>query len=602
MSNLIGSGGCLFLSRSLFVLCLFFSTTSLAADIDWEGWSFDWSTDDSSSGLVLTDVGFNGEKILAKASMPVMRVEYLDDVCGPYADILSPYNLRRASQGAPNSSCNNQSVCTREFTRAGERMLEVGSNWQIGEYQIYQTYYFSEQGYIDARVYSRGLQCQIDHSHHPHWMFDFDIGDSDNDTIFADGQQRINEFNDQKTATNQWIIRDKVTQSAVRLVPSADDGVPDNFSQWDVAGRAYQSVEVARWRHGARGEIGDLYSNGENLDGNDIVFWYVAHLSHSASEGSNIWHASGPRIEVISTDSPEPEPEPEPEPPVQPPEPGNLLVNGGFEQGKAGWFDCGAEQNTVADSASVASGTGSMRIVNGGCLYQEIPANAGDEMTLSCEADRNGAAWTIMELSFSDASYNVLATNTAQISSQNGFVNYQKSAIAPASSSYAVVVLYSEDETYFDDCRLELGNTIPVPPPNQANNLLSNGDFENSLASWQSCASANLVGLSADASSGEQALTINSGGCLYQEFPVNSGDTYSLACQAKRDGSAYTSLRLAMLGSDYSALASDDKVITSNSYQTINASAAASSDASIGVAVLYSEDPAHFDNCVVSTQ
>lgn len=571
-----------------------------AADIDWEGWSFDWSTNNESSGLVLTQVLYNGQKILDKASMPVMRVEYQNDVCGPYADIMSTSSLRQATQGAPNSACDNQSVCTRQFTRNGEQMLEVGSNWQIGEYQIYQTYYFSENGYFDARIYSRGLQCMIDHNHHPHWMFDFDIGDPGNDSILSDGVIQTNEFNDQKSATSIWTIRDSVSGDEVRVIPAVDDGTPDNFSQWDVAGRRHNAAETGRWRNGARGEIGNLFNNSQSIQGEDVVLWYVSHLAHASTEGSNIWHASGPRIEVV-TSAPPTSPPPTPTPP-SPPTADNMLSNGGFEQGQAGWFDCGASQNTSIETTTTSDGARAMKIRNSGCLYQEVTVNPGDNLTLSCDANRGGNQWTVMDLSFSDANYNVLATNTTQIASGAGFTSQQKFATAPATTRQAVVVLYSEDETYFDNCVLEPGNTVPPPAPNQSNNLLVNGDFENALSGWQPCSSASLTDVSGDAASGQASLAVTGGGCLYQEFNVNAGNDYELNCAAKRTGSAYTSVRLAMLDSSYNSLSSDELPVNSPDYQNYAATASANANASIGVAVVYSEDPANFDNCAVSQQ
>ena len=183
----------------LLVLSVAISVLSVgkAADVDWEDWSFDVSTGSNSSGLVLTNVKYRGELVLRKASMPVMRVEYENDLCGPYADILAPSRLEPANSGAPNDVCANQAVCRRSFTQNGEKKFEIGSNWQIGEYQIYQTYYFSERGYIDTRVFSRGLQCLIDHSHHAHWMFDFDISDAANDRVLrGDAEPQETEFND----------------------------------------------------------------------------------------------------------------------------------------------------------------------------------------------------------------------------------------------------------------------------------------------------------------------------------------------------------------------------------------------------------------------
>ncbi|MBX2883483.1 MAG: carbohydrate binding domain-containing protein [Granulosicoccus sp.] len=583
----------------------FHPTMAQAAAIDWEGWSFDVSTNNNSSGLVLSNVKYGEKVILAKASMPVMRVEYDNDVCGPYADILSRYALRSATAGAPDSACDGQAVCQRTFTRNGEQMLEIGSNWQIGEYQIYQTYYFSENGYIDARVYSRGLQCTVNHAHHAHWLFDFDIEGPENDQIRREsGSVETSEFNDLKSNTDFWTIQDSVSGQQVRVVPSVDDGEPDDFSETDVAVRAYKSSETGRWSLGARGEIGDNYMNNESIDNTDLVFWYVSHLPHSASEGSSLWHASGPRIEVL-TEEPLPPPPPTSEPPPEPTA-FNLLANGDFESGKAGWFDCGNDANTTVADSSVQGSTSGLRINNGGCLYQEVTATAGDSYTLSCQAERSGANWTIMELSYLDADYNSIQTEIQQINADGSFSAYQLSGTAPSNTAYALTLLYSEDDTIFDNCVLVAGISTepePEPSPGPANpsgtNLLSNAEFESGLTNWNSCASAELVSVSDDSQSGAQALNITGSGCLYQEFPITPGNAYAMSCQAKYTGALYTSITLALMDENYTALQTTEVPVNSTNYGTYNATLTAPTGSRTGTVVMYSEEPGQFDSCTV---
>lgn len=609
------SGGTRF-SRSVYrvvnLLCalalgiaMFHPAAARAAAVDWEGWSFDFSTNNNSSGLVLSNVKYGDKEILAKASMPVMRVEYDNDVCGPYADILSRFALRAALSGAPDSACDGESVCQRTFDRNGEKMLEVGSNWQIGEYQIYQTWYFSENGYIDARVYSRGLQCTVNHSHHAHWLFDFDIEGPENDQIRREtGVVESTEFNDMRTTSAFWTIQDSVTGQQVQVIPSSDDGQADDFSDTDVAVRAYKSSEVGRWQLGARGEIGDNYINNESINNNDLVFWYVSHLPHSASEGSSVWHASGPRIQII-TDEPLPEP-PAPEPePVAEPTGDNLLANGDFESDDAGWFDCASNQNTTITASSVAGSTSGIRIENGGCLYQEVDAAAGDNYTLSCLAERSGNNWTIMELSYLDAEFNALTTEIQQINADGGFSAYQLNGTAPEGTVYALTLLYSEDNTVFDNCILVAGlSPEPEPEPDPADplessNLISNAGFEADLTNWNSCASADAVSQSTDAHSGESALNITAGGCLYQEFPIVPGSTYTMSCQAKFSGSLYTSITLSLMDENYTSLQTTEIPVISAEYDSYAATLTAPASSSIGTVVMYSEEPGQFDSCEV---
>ncbi len=603
------------------LLLFLVASVSHAADVDWNGWSFDYSSNNNSSGLVLTNVTYEGKKILGKVSMPVMRVQYENDVCGPYADILSTGALRNPGNGAQIPACNNQAVCRRTFAQNGENMLEVGANWQIGEYQIYQTYYFSENGYFDSRVYSRGLQCQIQHNHHGQWMFDFDIDGESNDQIAKGASDvQLTEFNDLKTNTNYWTVQDKVTGSKVRLVPSASDGEPTNFAKWDLAGRAFVSSEVGRWRNGARGEIGNLYNTpAQNIDGTDIVLWYVTHLPHSPEEGASIWHASGPRVQVLAATDPTPDPEPEPEPEPEPdpdPEPtpvNNVLQNGGFESASLGaWSNCGSADDVEIVTSNQAAGSRAVKVVNGGCIYQEVAAQENDNYELSCSASRTGNRWTVMQLSYLDSSYQSLFTEISQISTGAGYSNYTLQGVAPAGTAFVAALMYSEDTTYFDVCSLSPSNTTPsnpepdttpAPTPDPALNLLANGDFENNLNSWNSCSAANLVEKSSDADAGTGALAARNGGCMYQEFAIEPGSAYAMDCRAKSEGpERYTSVSLTMMNASYAALDTAEIPVVSTAYNNYAAQLSAPAGSQYGSVVVYSEDIGVFDNCTVSVQ
>ena len=271
--------------------------------VDWAGWQFDYSTSLVPTGLTLYQVKYREHDILHQASFPVMRVEYLNDACGPFADILWSGNYVPIKNHGDIQSCSGEKLCQRTFEKDGERFLEMGVNAKLGEYEIYQSYVFSDRGYFDALLFSRGLQCAEDHRHHAHWRFDFDIDGPDHDQVFRNaGFLQSSEFNDTREATGFWSVQDALTGTRVEIIPGGDDGFPDGFAQWDVAVRKYRSSESDVWLWGPRGEIGSLFLDDENIDRADSVFWYITHLDHSAFEGESVWHYSGPRIRVIVDD------------------------------------------------------------------------------------------------------------------------------------------------------------------------------------------------------------------------------------------------------------------------------------------------------------
>jgi len=289
------------LLQLLFLACAISSSAFAASgDIEWRGWEVSY-TNENSVGLELNNVHFKDRKILHRASFPIMRVEYDNDVCGPYGDILWTESFKPIDVSPPHDSCNGDSLCARTYQQGTKEFLELGINSKLGEYEIYQSYIFSPDGYFDSLLFSRGLQCDTDHRHHAHWMFDFDIDGQSNDQILKNsGDLQTSEFNDRTTDTSYWTIRDAQTGLRVELIPGQNDGFTDDFSQWDAVARKWNQAETNVWLWGARGELGNLFNESESIDREDIVFWYISHLDHKALEGNLKWHSSGPRVQVIN--------------------------------------------------------------------------------------------------------------------------------------------------------------------------------------------------------------------------------------------------------------------------------------------------------------
>lgn len=274
--------------------------------VEWSGWSLDYDTFEYSDGLILKNVYYNGKKILARASFPVMSV-YYDGSCGPYADRLNGVQQ-------PVSWANNELLVAREFTQGGERWFELGIREFIGSYDIYQVWYISESGSLDGHAFSRGLQCNYDHVHYPMWRFDFDIDGASNDRILrytsADTVEYMNsEFQAAANTAFQhgWFVEDSVTGSRVRI--DFDSGswnvggtvVPESsYSDNLVGGAVYNDSEIG-WTGGASRDF--PYIDGASINSNDLTMWYRGFLPHTPSEGSALWHSTGVRISIVNNES-----------------------------------------------------------------------------------------------------------------------------------------------------------------------------------------------------------------------------------------------------------------------------------------------------------
>ncbi|MDF0676371.1 MAG: hypothetical protein P0120_18855 [Nitrospira sp.] len=283
------------------------SLAQTSGSVTWNEWTFTYEVSGKFDGLSLKGVQYKGFPFIYKLSFPVMRVFYTDNVCGPYAD-------RLGGALSPIPWANNAKVAKREFTLNGRQWYEIGIRDVIGHYDIYQVYYLSADGILDAHVYSKGLQCVMDHVHYPNWRIDFDIQGGSNDQILQNTssgyQVKPIEFDAKVTdaLNNAWRVRGSGTNSYVDVLPGFTDfTIPDQTTDPvsgsannTVFGRLYRSSEDTGWTYGPKVQV--PYNNGEAIDGKDLVFWYEGYLPHSAAEGSELWHSTGLRLAVMCDD------------------------------------------------------------------------------------------------------------------------------------------------------------------------------------------------------------------------------------------------------------------------------------------------------------
>ena len=308
----------IFLAGVFLTSLLTFPTSSLAqmsGSVKWNGWTFSYEVSGDFDGLSLKGIQFQGLPIIFKLSFPVMRVFYENNACGPFVD-------RLGDTLSPIPWAGNALIAKREFTLNGRQWYEIGIRDQIGNYDIYQVYYLSNDGLLDAHVYSKGLQCVVDHVHYPNWRIDFDIQDFANDQIQlntgAGYVTKSAEFNANATeAVNHgWRVRDSITGNFVDVLPGFTDFTIPNentlpvagYANHTVFGRFYRGSEDTGWTYGPNTQV--PHNNGEAINAQDIVLWYEAYLPHLASEGSGLWHSTGLRLAVNGGTTPPPPPPP----------------------------------------------------------------------------------------------------------------------------------------------------------------------------------------------------------------------------------------------------------------------------------------------------
>jgi hypothetical protein len=293
--------------------------------IIWKDWIFDYGMY-SEAGLNLLNGWFAGRRVFTKLSLPVIRVKYKGDGCGPYNDKIVwdtanfGEDLLNWAKGGPHhlikqEDCDDRYICIREHPlENGQAMLELSVYARIGAYHIKQVWWLlsnDDVGDIRAEVWSMGLSCNLNHWHHPHWRFDFEldgherhrvhhlIGGTRVGIVSNEGWFRNDSFTPPGSAPNpnpQWLVENIDTGSTVTITPdplNEPKGIvgPDTWSPFDVYVRKYRPEEDGTWPFHETTEMG--YAVHEPVDAQNVVFWNIGHLYHLASEGEHHMHGIG---------------------------------------------------------------------------------------------------------------------------------------------------------------------------------------------------------------------------------------------------------------------------------------------------------------------
>ncbi len=279
--------------------------------ITWNDWTLGYDVSGRMDGISIDDVRLDGVRVLARASMPSMTVFYDDDACGPFVD-------RLGGELTPVDWADGAEVVIREFQQRGQDWLELGILDTLGDYVLYQVFYLSADGQIDAHTFAKGLQCNVDHAHYPFWRFDVDLDGPEGDVIRrrTDTGWAIQTVEFDRPADDAvehgWQVRDVATGHRIDVM--FDDGswnvpglvMPEvAYSTNEVSGRRFEPGESGTWTYpavtGLPGADGDDIA-GVDGSGQDVVLWYRGFLPHTSAEGPSLWHSTGVRLDVRLAD------------------------------------------------------------------------------------------------------------------------------------------------------------------------------------------------------------------------------------------------------------------------------------------------------------
>lgn len=211
---------------------------------------------------------------------------------------------------------------------------------------------------------------------------------------------------------------------------------------------------------------------------------------------------------------------------------GNLVANGGFENGMADWGNWG---NASVVSGQASSGSSALRVGPGaggvGQLVQAIVP--GTTYRLMAQAKVSAASETAyVGLNFVDAAGNPLTQNSVLVNSTS-YTTATVDVAAPPNAVGAVVYVWKNAGSgvaVVDDFSLQaIGQA--APGPEISGNQVVNGGMENGLQGWANWGSTIVT---ADGPTGNVAKVGPGAGGFGQEVDgIVGGSSYRLSAQAK---------------------------------------------------------------------
>lgn len=275
-------------------------------------------------------------------------------------------------------------------------------------------------------------------------------------------------------------------------------------------------------------------------------------------------------------------------PPPPPPVEGNLLSNGGFEAGMAGWVDWG---NTRIVSDPVNSGASALGVgpAAGGAGHNVDGIVPGTTYRLVAHGKVSDASEKVfVGVNFLDEGGALVGS--AQFSTTStSYTTLSGDVTAAADAVRAVVYVWKNAGSgtgTVDDFAFGAASGSTPPPPTGAN-LLLNGTFENGLASWVNWGNTTTSGQAAAGTSAAQVGTA-AGGLGQSVTGIVPGNTYRVVAQVKASSADETGyLGLKFLDAAGNSLQDAVVPFSSTSYSSAQAELVAPPNASTALVFVW---------------
>ena len=295
------------------------------------------SSGTNGSGAELRFVDYRGHRVLYRAHVPILNIEYFDEGqragCGPtYRDWQNQESCFQAPAGsdpAPGIRVSSGPAQTiiESGTDAGNFRgaaiyvdgtdVVIVSELSAGWYRYISQWRLGADGTISPRfgfaATANTCTC-LGHHHHVYWRLDLDVdGISPN---------RVEEFNDPPIIGNSnwhlktfeirrprdpgrkrhWRISNPRTRASYLLEPGSNDGNQTGYGVGDLWVLRYRGTEIDDGQsfttdpNLSRARIDSFAIPAEPVVDQDVVLWYAAHFIHDEAHGHPGGHYVGPDL------------------------------------------------------------------------------------------------------------------------------------------------------------------------------------------------------------------------------------------------------------------------------------------------------------------
>lgn len=308
------------------------------------------------SGIEIRDVKYKGKSVLKRGHAPVLNVQYVNNVCGPYRDwqysegffavpstgvtypngptggiaVLGAGQVATTSVETRTDSGNFQGVAIYQQDTGQGNELVLVTEMNAGWYRYIMEWRFGPNGVIRPR-YGFGSTTSscvcAPRNHHVYWRLDFDVVSPTNKLFQVErGRKFLKPVTTEASifrnyATNRgFVIQNSTSDEAYAISPGSNDGsvtgprgtLTDTYGAGDFwlmrfKGTAGAPTEIDDPNTNSAANLAP-WINNESLENQDLVIWYSAHqyrvddASRPSPERPDVIsgvHVIGPEIRPI---------------------------------------------------------------------------------------------------------------------------------------------------------------------------------------------------------------------------------------------------------------------------------------------------------------